>query len=399
MQLLACGINYKTAPISIREKVIFNFENLAQSLGHLVEQTPIKEAAILSTCHRTELYCASENSEPVIQWLHDYQQLPQQSLQPYLYVHQGQAAVQHIIRVATGLDSMILGEPQILGQLKKAFLQADLAGTIGKQLQHLFQYIFSASKKIRTSTAIGDHPLTVASAAFDLAKQIFADLNQINLLCVGAGETIELVTQHVQKLGIKKLWIANRTLSNADRLAKNCLATSITFDKIHEVLPEVDMVVTATSSQLPIIGKGALESAIRKRKRRLMFLVDLAVPRNIEPEVSALKDVYCYTLDDLNGVIQKNLAERQAAAHHAEQIVTQQVDQYMRSLNLTKLNPIIHGYREEAEQFRDQEIEEALNLLKKANVSPEEIIKRLANRLTNKILHQPTQDLRTLFLE
>lgn len=394
MQLLACGINHKTAPLPIREKLVFNQEDLSKSLISLVAQTGAKEAAILSTCNRTELYCTTEDANSVLHWLHQQHSLPQNSFDPYLYVHKEQSAVQHIMRVATGLDSMVLGEPQIFGQLKNAFSQADGAGTLGKQLRHLFQYIFSASKKVRTETAIGVHPISVASAAIDLAKHIFADVSQMNILCVGAGETIELVTQYLQKTGVKNFWIANRTLSRAEKLAEPLQGTVVGLDQIIDVLPLADMVVTATNTSLPIIGKGAVERALKKRKRRLMYMVDLGVPRNIESEVAGLQDVYLYTLDDLQMLIQQNLAERQQAAIAAENLIKEQVDGYMRSLQVIEAGSVIRSYRDQAEDLRDHELTEALRLLQSQSMPTEEIMKRLAYRLTNKLLHGPTQQLR-----
>lgn len=394
MQLLACGINHKTAPLPVREKLVFNQEDLSRSLISLIGQTSAKEAAILSTCNRTELYCTTEEPESVLDWLHQQHSMPRQSFESYLYTHRDQSAVQHIIRVATGLDSMVLGEPQILGQLKSAFVQADGAGTLGKQLRHLFQYVFSASKKIRTQTAIGAHPVSVASAAIDLAKQIFADVRQVNILCVGAGDTIELVTQYLQKIGVKNFWIANRTIQRAEKLANRFQGKVVSLDQIIDVLPLADMVVTATHCTLPIIGKGAVERALKKRKRRLMFMVDLAVPRNIESEVGELTDVYLYTLDDLQTLIQQNLAERQQAAVAAENLIKEQVDAYMRSLQVIEAGSIIRSYRDRAEDIRDQELIEALHLLQSQSISTEEIMKRLAYRLTNKLLHGPTQQLR-----
>lgn len=394
MQLLACGISHKTAPLSIREKLVFNQADINQSLVSLIGQTTANEAAILSTCNRTEVYCTSKEAESVIHWLHQYQQLPRASFEPHLYIYQDQSAVQHIMRVASGLDSMVLGEPQILGQLKTAFAQADKAGTLGRQLRHLSQYVFSASKKIRTETAIGVHPVSVASAAIDLAKRIFADINQMKVLCVGAGDTIELVGKYLQKSGVKNFWVANRTSIRAEKLAADLGGLAISLDQITDVLPKVDIVIAATASSLPIIGKGAVERALKKRKRRPMFMVDLAVPRDIEPEVATLSDIYLYTLDDLQATIQQNLSERQEAATTAENMITQEVNCFMRSLQTIEASSVIRSYREQAENLRDQELTEALQLLQSQSLPMEEILERLAYRLTNKLLHNPTQQLR-----
>lgn len=393
MQLLACGINHKTAPLAVREKLVFNQADLSQSLINLIGQTKTKEAAILSTCNRTEIYCVNEEPKTIIQWLHQHRSV-KPSLEPYLYFHQDQSAVQHILRVASGLDSMVLGEPQILGQLKTAFTHADQTGTLGKQLRHLSHYIFSASKKIRSETAIGVHPVSVASAAVDLAKRIFADISQTKVLCIGAGDTMELVTQYLLKTGVKNFWVANRTSNRAEKLATLLNGKAISLEQMIEVLPLVDIVVAATASSLPIIGKGAVERAFKKRKRRPMFMVDLGVPRDIEPEVAQLSDVYLYTIDDLQGVITQNLAERQQAATIAENMVRAQADSYMRNLQIVEAGSVIRYYRENAENLRDLELAAAVRLLQSQSLSPEEVLKRLAYRLTNKLLHNPTQQLR-----
>lgn len=394
MSLLACGINHKTAPLSIREKIVFSQEVMPRPLHDLISQTKIHEAAILSTCNRTEVYCIGADSESVIAWFSDQQQLPLQSFASHLYLHQDKSAVQHILRVASGLDSMVLGEPQILGQLKTAYQQAHDAGTVGKELGRLFQYVFSVSKQVRTETQVGAHPVSVASAAVDAAKHIFADLTQVKVLCIGVGETIELVSQYLQKMGVEKFWIANRTFARAEKLAQQLLGHAISLDKIAEILPQADMVVTATASLLPIIGKGAVERALKIRKRRLMFMVDLAVPRDIEPEVGELSDVFLYTLDDLQGIIQKNLQGRQQAAQQAEKLIDAHADEYMQSFNLLEAVPLIRAYREKMAELSANELADALQLLHSGAMSPEQLLERLAHRLTNKFLHAPTNQLR-----
>lgn len=394
MSFLACGINHKTAPLALREKLVFNPIDIARPLLELTDKTGIKEVAILSTCNRTEFYCASDQAHSVINWLIEHKQLSADAINPSFYIHQDKSAVQHILRVASGLDSMVLGEPQILGQLKKACLQAQEAGTLGKKLRHLFDYVFSVSKKVRTETAIGVHPVSVASAAIDLAKHIFADLSQTNVLCIGAGETIEIVTQYLKKLGVQRFWIANRTVSHAKKIAAQTGGMAIGLEGLSEVLAQADMIISATTSPLPIIGKGAVEKAIKIRKRRLMFMVDLAVPRDIEPEVSDLSDVYLYTLDDLQTIIQQNLQERQKAAQEAEIIIDDHANQYMRSLNLLETAPMIRAYREQAQEIRDKELQRALQLLSAGAMTPEQILEHLAHRLTNKLLHGPTQEMR-----
>lgn len=393
MSLLACGINHKTAPLSLRERIVFSPETMPTPLVDLVQQTSTREVAILSTCNRTELYCESDNVIEIVEWLHQRHQLKQQELNSCLYVHQQEAAVRHILRVASGLDSMVVGEAQILGQVKTAFSFAQTAGTVGKQLRRLFHYAFSVSKQVRTQTAIGSHPVSVAFAAVDLAKRIFTDLSQLNILLIGAGETIELAVLHLQKAGVKKFVVANRTLARAEKIAQQVKGRAITLSAIPEQLVEADMVITATTSPLPIVGKGMVESAFKSRKHRPIFMVDLAVPRDIEPEVGQLADVYLYTVDDLQTVIQKNLQHRQNAAADAEAIIDTKAAHYMRTLKVLEVVPMIRDYRDKAERIRDDELLKAKRLLD-SGLSVEETLERLARSLTNKLLHAPTTQLR-----
>lgn len=394
MSLIACGINHKTAPLPLREKVIFAKEQMPSPLLELVEKTKISEAIILSTCNRTELYCTGSEVTPIVEWLYQHRQLPQKALDSCLYVHQDKFAVQHLLRVAAGLDSMVLGEPQIFGQLKSAYSVANVAGTIGKNLKHLFQYIFSVSKRVRTETVIGCHPVSVASAAVDLAKHIFADPAQLQVLLVGVGEMTYLLARHLRALGVHQLWIANRTLEHAEQFARTMTATAIPLDKISTVMTQVDMVVTATGSSLPIIGKGMVERALKQRKHRLLFMVDLAVPRDIESEVGDLADVYLYTLDDLQNIIQRNLQDRHSAAQQAEELIHAHATHYMRSLQILEAVPLIRSYREQADAVRSAALADVIGQLAAGALTPEEALKRLAHRLTNKLLHVPTQQLR-----
>lgn len=394
MPLIACGINHKTAPLPMREQIAFAKEQIAVPLLELVKQPYVSEAAILSTCNRTELYCASNDPTPIINWLYQHRQLPSKTLDSCLYIHREQAAVRHMLRVASGLDSMVIGEPQILGQLKTAYSLANTTGTLGKQLRRLFQYVFSVSKQVRTETGIGAHPVSVASASVDLAKHIFADFSKINVLLVGAGETVELVGRYLQKMNVTRFWIANRTPARAEKLANHLGGYALCLEEIGAVLPKIDMVVTAAASPLAILGKGAVESALKRRKRRVMFMVDLAVPRNIEPEVSGLSDVYLYTLDDLQTILQQNLKERHEASWHAEQIIDEHVIHYAHSLKALEAIPMIRDFRDKADQLRAMELANAQQLLKAGTLTPEQALERLAHRLTNKLIHGPTRQLR-----
>lgn len=395
MSLLACGLNHQTAPLPLREKVVFSTELMPEPLLDLVGQGWVNEAAILSTCNRTEIYCVSNEavSSSIVDWLHRRQRLSAGQLIPHLYFYYDQAAVRHLLRVASGLDSMVLGEPQILGQVKNAFSLAQAAGTLGCELQRLFQYVFSASKKIRTQTAIGVHPVSIGYVAVNLAKQIFADLSKLSVLLIGVGETITLTARHLQAAGVKHFYVANRTLTRAEQLASQLCGESITLSAIAEYLPRVDMVVTATASTLPVVGKGTVERALKIRKRRPMFMIDLAVPRDIEPEVAGLDDVFLYTLDDLQTVIQHNQAYRQDAAQAAETLIDTQAARYMHSLKTLAATPVINAYRAKAEQLCEIELSKALRLLQ-TGIAPQEALQRLAQGLMNKLLHEPTVQLR-----
>jgi glutamyl-tRNA reductase len=400
MSLVAIGINHKTAPVEIREKVSFAPDVIGDALRDLASRPWITEAAILSTCNRTELYCGLEEPDEkvIIDWLQHYHELGNKDLLPYVYTHPDQLAVRHMLRVASGLDSLVLGEPQILGQLKQAYSAASDAGTLGKLLGRLFQHTFSVAKQVRTDTAIGASPVSVAFAAVSLAKQIFSDFDQHTALLIGAGETIELAARHLHENGIGRLIIANRTVERARQLASEFHAYAISLADIPAHLAEADMVISSTASSLPILGKGAVESAIKARKHRPILMVDIAVPRDIEPEVDELEDVYLYTVDDLKEIIQEGLRSRQEAAKQAEEIIDTQVSHFMGWLRSLNTVATIRAYRERAEQLRDAEVEKAIRQLAggdatgnaKCNENIEKLIRQLAHNLTNKLIHVPS---------
>jgi len=389
--LLALGINHKTAPVEIREKVVFAPEKLSTALRELLSNQAVNEAAILSTCNRTELYCsvATGNSDPLIDWISRYHSLELNDVAPYTYSYSDQAAVQHILRVASGLDSLVLGEPQILGQIKDAYTWANDAGAIGQQLNRLFQHTFSVAKQIRTDTAIGSNPVSVAFAAVTLSKQIFTSLDQHTALLIGAGETIELVARHLSEQGIKKIIVANRTAERAQLLASQFNGEAITLAEMPDRLKEADIVISSTASQLPILGKGAVESALKQRKHRPIFMVDIAVPRDIEAEVGTLNDVYLYTVDDLHEVIEEGRKSREAAAEEAEEIIDNQVEHFMGWLRSLDSVDAIRSYRSQAELTRDACVKQAERQLA-AGKDPEAVMKELARTLTNKLIHEPT---------
>ena len=316
MALLSLGINHLTAPVDIREKVAFAPEQLTPALHELQGIPAVNESVIVSTCNRTEIYCdaSSDCSDVITHWLTSHHGINENSLLPYLYRHSDQEVARHLFRVASGLDSMVLGEPQILGQLKNSYDRARGDNAINSILDRLFQHSFSVAKRVRTDTEIGSNPVSVAFAAVNLSKQIFGNLEELHALLIGAGETIELVARHLKSQQIGSITIANRSLERARLLADQIGAAAVQINTMPEQLPRADIVISSTASQLPILGKGAIESALKQRKHKPIFMVDLAVPRDVEPEVNDLDDVYLYSVDDLQSVIQQNMENRQQAA-------------------------------------------------------------------------------------
>ena len=395
MTLHAVGINYNTAPVSIREQLAFPADYLESSLKTLWHRHKIDGAAILSTCNRTEFYYQSdeENSDTLIEWIADDKKIHPKEFTPYLYNYTDSQSIRHMFRVACGLDSMILGEPQILGQMKTAYQAAYEAGTLGKHLGKLFHHTFSAAKKVRTDTAIGSSPVSVAFAAVQLAQQIFDSLSGQTALLIGAGETIELTARHLSQNNIGRIIIANRTYDNAHTLAAQFNGYAIELSEIPEHLAEADIVISSTASQLPILGKGRVESAIKKRKRKPMFMVDLAVPRDIEAEVEQLRDVYLYTVDDLQSTIEQNIDSRRKAAVQAEEIIDTQVEYFLSWMRSQGAQTVIKDYRLQAELMRNEALAKAMKQLNNGH-SAEEALNLLAHTLTNKLIHTPSAQLR-----
>ncbi len=400
MAFLALGINHKTASVDVRERVAFTPEQLVEALQQLCRITPSREAAILSTCNRSELYLEQDQLEAdaVLAWLANYHRLSLDELRACAYVHTDDEAVRHMMRVASGLDSMVLGEPQILGQMKSAYAVAREAGTVGPLLGRLFQATFSTAKTVRTDTAIGENPVSVAFAAVSLAKQIFSDLNRSQALLIGAGETITLVARHLHEQGIKRIVVANRTLERASLLAEQFGAHAVLLSEIPQELINSDIVISSTASQLPILGKGAVENALRLRKHKPMFMVDIAVPRDIEAQVGELDDVYLYTVDDLHEVVAENLKSRQGAAMAAEDLVSSGAGDFMLRLRELAAVDVLRAYRQQAERLRDEELLKAQRLLANGG-SAEEVLAQLARGLTNKLLHAPSVQLKKLSAE
>jgi glutamyl-tRNA reductase len=391
MQLFTIGVNHTTAPISIREHVAFNNEIIRHALSDLIAQNAT-EAAILSTCNRTEIYVQSNAPEPIINWLAHYHKLDLHNIQPYTYTLSNQDAVKHAFRVASGLDSMVLGEPQILGQFKQSVKIAQDAGTLGTLLHKLFQRTFEVAKEVRTNTDIGGSSISMAAAAVKLAQRIFGDIREQKVLFIGAGEMIELCANHFAAQKPKSMTIANRTIERGTNLAEKIGGEAILLHDLPDRLAEFDIVITCTASQLPIVGLGMVERAIKTRRHRPIFMVDLGVPRDVEPEVSELDDVFLYTVDDLAQVVNDGMINRQAAALDAETIVTARVENFMQWLAKRDAMPTLKALRDQIDAIRQTELEKALKLIQKGQ-SPEKALEALSNALTNKFLHAPSHAL------
>jgi glutamyl-tRNA reductase len=392
MQLFAFGINHHTAPLAIREQVAFHAESVKQALLDLVDHRPVKEAAILSTCNRTEVYCNTDEPQQAIEWMADFHQLKSHAIEPYLYTLPRQDAVKHAFRVASGLDSMVLGETQILGQLKQAVRTAEQAGTMGTLLHKLFQRTFSVAKEVRGTTAIGANSVSMAAAAVRLAQRIFPSIHEQNVLFIGAGEMIELCANHFAAQHPKHILVANRTLERAATLAQRFGGGAITLNDLPDHLAAYDIIVTSTASPLPILGKGMVERAIKARKHRPMFMVDLAVPRDIEEEVAEMDDVFLYSVDDLSQVVQEGMDSRQVAAAEAEAIVETRVRSFVEWMENREVVPTIRALRDHADRLRRQELEHAQRMLARGE-DPREVMELMARALTNKFLHNPSHAL------
>ena len=395
MQVLSLGLNHNTAPVAIRERAAVAADHLDDALLDIAKCSGIEEATILSTCNRTEVYCQVMKGqvEVVSDWLCDFHQLDKQEVSPYLYALPNQQAVKHAFRVASGLDSMVIGEPQILGQMKTAFATAHKNGNTGKILNRLFQHTFSVAKEVRSNTSIGSHAVSVAYAAVALSKQIFSSIADQTVLLIGAGETIELTCRHLHSQGVRNIIVANRTVSRAEGLAKEFDAQAISLHELSERLPDADMIFTSTASTLPILGKGAIESAVKQRKNKPMFIVDLAVPRDVEPQVGEINNVYLYTVDDMQQVVSENLKSRQDAAIEAEKIVEDQTQQFMLWFNNLQSIPTIRDLRDQTKGIAQKELLSAKKRLM-AGDDPEVVLQQFAHALSQKFMHNPTESLR-----
>jgi glutamyl-tRNA reductase len=387
------GINHKTAPVALREKVAFTEDRLGAALLALRQELGVAEALILSTCNRTEVYWAGTASGPQLsQWLerHHGDNL---DLAASLYVHQESRAIEHTFSVASGLDSMVLGEVQILGQLKDAYRIAQESGSTGPILNKLFQAAFSAAKRVRTETRIGANAVSLASATVSLARRVYEDLSAHNVLLVGAGDMNALTARHFMSAGVKRMVIANRTLARAQALAAELNAHAVALTDLDKELADADIVISCTASPEPLIAKRAVEAAIRARRRRPIFMVDMAVPRDIDPTVAELEDVYLFSIDDLQRLVDENIQQREVAAGGARLLITEEVARFLAESRAQDAGPAIRALRQQADGIRQQTVEQARRMLA-AGKSTDEVIDYLANTLTNRLLHAPTQALR-----
>lgn len=399
MALIALGLNHLCAPVALRERAAFSTDDTVGALGDLVAQPGVREAVILSTCNRTELYCnvdSGAESSP-FEWLHRHQQLHGANIDEFLYRHTEADAVRHLFRVATGLESMVLGEPQILGQVKGAYNMARDARTLDTPLERLFQNTFSVAKRVRSDTSIGTNPVSVAFTAVRLAERVFTDLANACVLLVGAGETIELAARHLTAANVQRLIVANRTLDNAQALAGRFGGYAIALSDLERHLAEADIVISSTAAREPVIGREMVARAIAARRSRPMFLVDLAVPRDIETEVAKLPNVFLYSIDDLREVIDENLRSRQQAAVEAEAMIELSVEHFMTWWRALELNNPIASIRRNAEASRDEALAKARNLLARGK-SADQALEFLAHTLTNKLVHAPSANLRAAAL-
>ncbi|HEX7046634.1 MAG TPA: glutamyl-tRNA reductase [Gammaproteobacteria bacterium] len=400
MPFFILGINHQTAPVDIREKLAFNREQLPEALHALAGVPELEEAVLLSTCNRTEIYCAIDGASPaaVLDWLAAARANDDPAVRERFYAHEERDVVRHVLRVACGLDSLVVGEPQIFGQLKQAYDDANAAGTVGPVLHRLFQYAFQVAKQVRTETAIGANAVSVAYAAVSLARQIFGDLTKSTALLIGAGETIELTAQYLSDRKLGRLVVANRTVARAQELAAKHRGYAIALNEIPAHLGEADIVISSTASAEPVLTHAMVKTAFKGRRHKPVFMVDIAVPRDIEAAVGELSDIYLYTVDDLQHVIEENRASRAQAARDAEEIIDARAQMFVEQLQSLDAVPVIRDMRVIGETERDRALEQARRMLA-AGQSPEEVMNWLANTLANRLLHRPTAGLRQAALD
>jgi glutamyl-tRNA reductase len=392
MQLFAFGVNHQTAPLAVRERIAFNTDVLPVALRDLVDHEPVREAAIISTCNRTEVYCSTPEPSKAIRWLASYHKLKEAVLESCIYTLPRERAVQHAFRVASGLDSMVLGEAQILGQMKQAVRSAEAAGTLGLILHKLFQQTFSVAKLVRSQTEIGGASVSMAAAAVRLAERIFPSIADQKVLLIGAGEMIELCATHFATQRPRTMTFTNRTFERAQELARRFEGGAQALNDLPDFIAHYDIILTSTASPLPIIGKGLMERALKARRHRPVLMIDLAVPRDVEAEVSDLADVFLYSVDDLGTIVQEGRDQRQGAVSKAEAIIDAGVTDFMQWLGTREAVPMIRALRDQAERNRRHEVERALRRLNQGEAAAD-VVEQLSRSLTNKLLHPPTHAL------
>lgn len=393
MKILVLGVNHKTAPVALREKVAFSSETSPRILKLILEDTETTEAVILSTCNRTEIYCDTEEAEKIIALLLEQTSISKEELQASLYRHEGQAAIEHIMQVAAGLDSMVIGEPQILGQLKEAVALSLAHQAMGPRFHPLFQAVFRVAKRIRSTTEIGLCPVSVAAIAVRLAKKLFPNLENSPVVLLGAGETMNLVAKYFHQNQVKHLTIVSRRLERAQALAEKFQARAFALPNLASALTEADLLMSATESTLPLVGKGLIERVQKDRNYRPLLLIDLAVPRDIEAEVAEIPGVTLCTLDDLKEISEGHHHARGHAREQALQAISIEAARYLQWLKTLDSTASIRTFRNYVHHLREKELAAAQKLLAQGK-PPGEVLEKLAHRLTHKILHQPTQRLR-----
>ena len=392
MALHVLGINHHSAPLEVREKLAFPPERQGDALNDLAARPGVAEAVLVSTCNRTEVYCRADDVDKVREWLEQEAAKSGLALEAFLYCHTDDAAVRHAFRVACGLDSMVIGEPQILGQVKQSVRTAENAGTMGTTLNKLFQHTFSVAKQVRTETALGAQSISMAAAALKLAQNVFGDLSRSNMLLVGVGEMVELAATYFVAQQPRSVVVANRTLARGEAFAERFNGKAISLAELPARLHEFDIVITGTASTLPILGKGLIEGAIRARRHRPMFIVDFAVPRDVEPEVKSLRDVFLYTVDELGKIVHEGVESRKAATAEAEAIVAKQVEAFRAWQKSRAAVGAIVELRRKADAYREAELAKARARIARGD-DPQAVLEALAKGLANKFLHHPTQAL------
>ncbi len=390
---VACGLNHKTAPLSVREKIALPVAMQDTLLHGLVGLPAVNEAAILSTCNRTEIYCDTDEPDRIIPWLANEHALSADTIAPYFYMHQGDDGVRHALRVASGLDSMMVGEPQILGQMKQAYQQACRVGTAKSSLRQVFPYVFSASKRVRNQSGIGNNPVSIAYAAVQLIGQLFSDVSALNVFIIGSGETSSLVAKYLQQQGVTRFMIASRTRENANQLAATLVGEALAIGDIPHHLSQADVVISATACPLPFISKSLVKHALSQRNNASMVLLDLAVPRDIEADVRELDGAHLYNLDDLQIMIEKGMNERLTAAVHAEQLIDGELDHYIRWHRSLRANNVICDYRTQMQDLAQLELQRAIQKLTTGQCQYT-VLTEFSERLVNKLTHRPTVGLR-----